>query len=164
LTEQPTTTRYRINGFSIYRYPRRFKVLPLRSPFNREKDFWEECVREEDRIAPVFNRDGYYWDRLRGLTWLEIGGEAWWYMSPTQFRFDLQHSDGNNRIHDRAFRAIKVLMEEGLADRRLREVFSVERVMRDLRSVTLEAKKGAGRMLRNIRAKAEEYRRRFDLE
>ena len=57
----------------------KLKVFPLTFPFNNEKEFWEDCVKEKDRIEPIFNRNGYYLDRENDLAWIEINGEAWKY-------------------------------------------------------------------------------------
>ncbi len=34
---------------------------------------------ERPEIPPVFNRDGYYYDRIRKLCWIECNGRAWLY-------------------------------------------------------------------------------------
>lgn len=120
---------------------RRYKVMSLTFPFSHEKEFWEECVKEQDKIIPVFNRNGYFFDRLTKIAWLEINGEAWKYGNWESFKFDLDINQGNNRIHPTVYVAIKTLMSQGLASKKQREIHYIEWMMRQLRSTYLNARK-----------------------
>jgi hypothetical protein len=104
----------------------KIKVLPLSFPFNYRKEIWEDCVKEENRITPVFNRNGYYLDRISGKTWLEIDGEAWLYKTREGFEYSLKISEGNNRIHPDCMKAIKVLISHKIAPKSLREKYRIE--------------------------------------
>ena len=109
---------------------RRYKVLSLESPFDSSKEWWEGCVKEENRINPIFNRNGYYFDREKQIAWLEINGEAWLYDTKKDFQFALDHNEGNNRIHNDVFQAIGVIMSYHLADRKLINLYLIEDYMR----------------------------------
>lgn len=104
----------------------RYKVLPLPFPFTQEKDFWEECVREEDSMQPVFNRDGYYLDRYMRQPWLEIDGKAWLYGNRQGFEYDLAVSKGNNWLEQHVIDAIRVLIVNKLASQKLKKIYWIE--------------------------------------
>src|SRR4051812_7547141 len=106
------------------------KILPLSFPFTCDKAFWGNCVKEYNRIAPVFNRDGYYFDRSKNLCWIEVGGEAWKYSDRKNFEFLLNHSVGNNRIHPELYEAIGVVLSYGVNPRDLLKIYLTENMIR----------------------------------
>lgn len=116
------------------------KVLSITFPFNYEKKFWIDCLKETDKIRPVFNRNGYYYDRISKKTWLEINGEAWLYSSKEHFLYDLCTNEGNNRISSEAFDAIGLLIEQGLADKKLKKIYYTEKDTRLLLETSRSAK------------------------
>jgi len=119
---------------------RRFKVLPsplgvaIKHPDNEfMQKIWRSCVEEEKRIEPRFNRNGFYLDRQTKETWVELNGQAFLYLGYEGFKSDLEYSEGNNRLHDDAFQAIKILIDYKLADQRQRKLFQIEADRRCLR-------------------------------
>lgn len=110
----------------------KIKVLPLPSCFNCSKEWWIDCLEETNKITPIFNRNGYYYDRLKKITWLEINGEAWKYGSVKSFQYDLKINIGNNRIHNELYQALKTLIGYRLATNKQREIFSIEHDMRQI--------------------------------
>ena len=87
----------------------KIKFLPLSFPFNLNKDYWEDCVEEEARITPVFNKNGYYLDRETNQTWLEINGEAWTYQNREDFDYEIATHEENNWLDKDVFNALKTL-------------------------------------------------------
>jgi len=45
------------------------------------------------KTTPVLNRNGYYYDRKSGKTWIEFDNKAWDYSTPEAFKSDLNHID-----------------------------------------------------------------------
>jgi hypothetical protein len=45
---------------------------------------------EEDKIQPIFNRDGYYWQRQQAFAWFEYNNQAWRMDSDEQFRYEIE--------------------------------------------------------------------------
>lgn len=122
---------------------RRYKVMPMPYHFEYDRRTWHDLISEENRIEPVFNRNGFYLDRQTRLTWVEVNGEAWLYLSFDAFRFDLLHNDGNNRMNNHIFEAIKTLIDARLADKRLKELYKIEETMRLFQAHHWIALKGA---------------------
>jgi len=63
-------------------FQNRYKVLPLESWMIVDGDWvtWkdvQECAKGE--IAPIMNRDGFYYDRATKMCWFEINGRAFLY-------------------------------------------------------------------------------------
>lgn len=117
---------------------RRYKVLPLpnwakvRSPIF-ERTFLS-CIETCSSIEPVFNRDGFYFDRQTGQTWIERLGRAWIYRDRCNFQWELDHNIGNNRIEIRIYDAIKILVDEGMAGNELAHLYEIETYFRYIRS------------------------------
>lgn len=116
---------------------RRYKVLPLPtwagvrlSPlFDRS---WQLCLEHCEVITPVFNRNGFYLDRKTGRAWIEREGKAWVYQDRKNFQFQLDNNPGNNRLENRVYEAIGVLVNEGIAGERLGNLYTVENFARYL--------------------------------
>ena len=109
---------------------RRYKVMPMPYHFLYPRRTWHDLISEENRIEPVFNRNGFYLDRQTQQTWVEVNGEAWLYLSFDTFMFDLLHNDGNNRMDPHIFEAIKTLIDARLANKRRKELYKIEENMR----------------------------------
>lgn len=114
----------------------RIKKLSLSSPFCYSKKAWKDCVQEENKVIPLFNKNGYYWDRISGTCWLEINGEAYKYSTPELFKYELSLLDKG--LEDKTMKAIKILMDEKLASRELRELWQLENQRRLIRQCSLE--------------------------
>ena len=123
---------------------RRFKVLPLTFPFDAPKEWWKDCVETKDKIEPRFNRDGLYFDRQTRESWLEIDGEAWLYGAPEYFLHELAMSDGNNRMEECVFQALKTLRNHRVfswrSEPRLEKLLQQETDKRQLRAVVMDAR------------------------
>lgn len=65
------------------KYRGRYKILQLDFPFKSEKWMWDGLFADEDKLKPMFNRNGLYYDRITKLCWIEINGEAFKYPRET---------------------------------------------------------------------------------
>lgn len=131
---------------------RRYKVLPLSFPFDRAFGYWEDCVEDKNLIQPVFNRNGFYCDRVTGRTWLEIDGKAWLYLTREGFQYELDVCEANNWLDSRLYAALGTLVSFGWATKKQRERWFIEEDRYRIKAASLEAKLGARRM-----------RKRFDV-
>lgn len=132
---------------------RRYKVLSLPSWAKPRKDPMFErsflaSISRYNPIDPVFNRNGYYYDRMAKRAWIERDGKAW-VASASSFEWDLKYNDGEPRLESRVYDAIKVLMEEGLADKQLRVLYCQESHARSRWHRRLEVLKLMRRMASN---------------
>lgn len=132
---------------------RPYKVLSLPSWAKPRKDpMFERSfltnVEHFKAMAPVFNRDGHYYDRFTKCAWIERDGKAW-VASASSFEWDLKYNDGEPRLESRVYDAIKVLMEEGLADKQLRVLYCQESHARSRWHRRLEVLKLMRRMASN---------------
>lgn len=136
----------------------KIKVLPLTFPFSCEKGYWDNCVEEKNRITPVFNRNGYYLDRMTKKTWLEINGEAWIYSDKEYFDYNLAVSEGNNWMEDRCYNALQIVLENGLGNTKLREIFTTACDRRRLKEIgRTSGKAGIG-----FRKRFKEFKEKLD--
>lgn len=55
----------------------RVKILDLPDCYKAKRKYWQSCIENKEEIIPVFNRNGYYWDRFSKIGWIEIDGQAW---------------------------------------------------------------------------------------
>lgn len=126
------------------------KMLPLSFPFNKDVKLWQNCVKAEDKITPIMNRNGFFLNRKTGETWLEINYEAWKYQCKKGFLYILSLSPGNNRIHPDVFEAIKTLMNENIESKKQREMYSTELQLKHERSIKTSSSIRAIHILKNI--------------
>lgn len=130
---------------------RRYKMLPLDFPFNEHPKFWWTCLINNEKIEPVFNRNGYFLDRKTGRTWLEIDGQAWIYRDRIDFEYRLRTSRGNNRITEDIFVALALLIKVRLASPKQKQLYKTEEDIRLLRLTYLSARLAAYKFLKECR-------------
>lgn len=116
---------------------RPYKVLSLPSWAKPRKDPMLErsflvSIRCYNPIDPIFNRNGYYYDRMAKRAWIERNGKAW-VTSASGFEWDLKYSDNEPRLEPRVYDAIEVLIEAKLTDSRLWVLYYLERQARNRR-------------------------------
>jgi hypothetical protein len=126
-------------------------MLALDSPFIYEKDYWAECVKESDRITPIFNKDGYFYDRYDKKAWIEVNGEAWRYGDKDGFLFKLAINDGNNLLSNDIMKAIKLLMREGMASKKQIELHYNQRCRKAIRATYVDSWKWRQRILKDLK-------------
>lgn len=91
----------------------KIKVLPLSAIMSETfqepewEEEWLECMGHP--IEPIFNRNGYYLDRISGLTWCELNGKAWKYDTRKGFEYLIKASEGNNVLAPDIVKALKLL-------------------------------------------------------
>lgn len=121
----------------------KIKKLPLEFPFDRPKTgwiSWGDCVKEEDRITPIFNKNGYYLDRETNITWLEINGEAWKYQTREAFEYRLRTSEFEE-LYDDVYKALQTLSKSSLLTKKQRQILYFQQNIRTSRQVSISAKK-----------------------
>lgn len=130
----------------------RYKKLGLRFPFTLDKDFWEECVEESNRINPVFNSNGFYYDRLTQKVWLEINGEAWYYNNKAHFLYDLNlETAKQNRLHKDVINAIEILQKYRFVSKRQSDLLHWEYNVQMIRKVHLDSRLHAISILKKFK-------------
>ncbi len=108
------------NKYKVLQIPNFFKTLDL---YNYEEKTYRELVQEELRyveVPPVFNRDGWYYDRIAKIAWYEYNGMAWINDNPGQFLYELQCLNSRWLNKDEV-KAIKILMIYGSCPKSLIE-------------------------------------------
>ena len=88
------------------------------------------------KIDPIFNRNGYYYDRIKKFSWFEFAGEAYIVddyskLKRCEFNFflwDIEHNEGENKRLDKdAIAPIKKLIELGLASKKQIKLIELEK-------------------------------------
>jgi len=105
---------------------REVKVLPLDFPYKYyEHEYLEsgiaECLEYKTKIDPVFNRDGWYYDRVKKVSWLEMGGEAWQDERTGDFLYRLELL-GHSPLSKVELKAIKTLRNRNICPKSLRKL------------------------------------------
>jgi len=87
-----------------------------------------DCVVDQlvedkfERLTPVFNRDGWYYDRLAKRSWYEWKGTAWTNKGcADQFLYELSQHDAR-MLEPAEVKAIRTLMVYGSANQELLEL------------------------------------------
>lgn len=91
---------------------RQFKVLPTPRwlEYSDRNTNCKETLSYYERIEPVFNRDGWYYDRLSRSAWYEFGGRAYRCPNSDDFLFELRSLCASERpLPAAAMSAIEVL-------------------------------------------------------
>jgi hypothetical protein len=121
----------------------RYKVLN-----SKLGHFWKEpaglrCFSKErallgtkGKIDPIFNRNGYYYDRIKKFSWFEFNGEAYILddysnLKRGEFNFflwDIEYNEAENKRLDKdAIAPIKKLIELGLASKKQIKLIELEK-------------------------------------
>lgn len=69
------------------------KVLSVPQWVYHSPEDLNEASPDLCETTPVLNRDGYYYDRESGKTWIEFDHKAWDYSTAEAFESDLKHID-----------------------------------------------------------------------
>lgn len=107
----------------------RYKVLRVRPPmFDDTKEF-DDCYL---RISPIFNRDGYYFDRKLDLTWIEYKGLAWNTSDKSYFLHTLDQLN-HLPLRDGERRAIEYIISTKIPLKNIKKLFSIDTQWRYVR-------------------------------
>ena len=68
------------------------KILSVPNWVRYHEDI-NEASPDLSETSPVFNRNGYYYDRKLGKTWIEFDHKAWDYSTAEAFDSDLKYLD-----------------------------------------------------------------------
>lgn len=114
----------------------RYKVLPQKcgTYWHDEPVFRifskSDVVMDLVRIDPIFNRDGYYYDRYTKEAFFEFKGEAYLmkkYHEYDYFLDDLAFAEAKNkRLDKKISRAIAVLIAAGFASKKQIKLYELE--------------------------------------
>jgi len=116
------------------------KVLPLKkSDIKIFRLFGAGEFTNRKEISPVFNRDGYYYDRITKTAWVEILGRAFEY-SPVQFMYELSMLS-HKPLRDIEFQALKTLVINKKASKEMRDLYFIIREWRHLRAVARDTRR-----------------------
>ena len=114
---------------------RRYKVLDLPKPYLHDSNGC--CLNSKPETSPVFNRDGWYYDRLKKISWLEIDSKA--YIERTDYFVYSLKLTGARRLEDYVYKSIGIVLSNGFGDKGLGEIYLIEQQLRILRIIKLEA-------------------------
>jgi hypothetical protein len=111
----------------IFNVKNRYKILPLDNwmIYGQEEDEHEMFIRsvgKENQIEPIFNRNGFYFDRFKKFYWFEVNGTAWKYSRDAKgtFNYKMNVVNLSERVYrEKVMNAIKLLIKEGIADKNL---------------------------------------------
>ncbi len=90
-------------------------------------------VTESDKIPPYFFRDGVYLSKSNGICWAEFDGRAFKY-DQSQFEYELSLLD-HKPLRTKELRATQILIQEGLADKKLKDLYYIDNCVSDLRNL-----------------------------
>ena len=88
-------------------------------------EFKEEFNNSDLKTQPIFNRDGWYYDRMTKLSWIEFNGKAKLDDNPSYFIYTLKH-ESHKRLSSKERDAIKVLMSYNRCPKELIEADRIE--------------------------------------
>lgn len=115
----------------------RYKVLPLPFPFKvKSEEEWEFFSGEEGlgglkKIEPIFNKDGWYYDRHTKITWVECKFGCWETNDPEMFLYILKlHNHPTLPPNVRA--AIKTLISYNICSRQLIDLLRTDNELKAL--------------------------------
>lgn len=104
-------------------------------------------------IEPVFNRDGFYYDRLDKRCWIEYKDKAYQYGDPEDFLYSIRVVYLNKLMSKECMKSIKLLISEGLAPRELKQKYQDQCDYEEIRNSYRMAKKGAIRFRKKLLTK-----------
>ncbi len=100
---------------------------------------WDKHNVKYEEVRPVFNRDGYYYDRYVDVFWLESKGRAWIVDSPQRFFNELRRLN-HKPLSEAERHAIQVLLHGGLAPQLLRDLYETDQSYRKSRRLWSQAR------------------------
>jgi hypothetical protein len=122
----------------------RYKVLPLPTEFTDE--FAEFCYTDPwnrpNKIEPVFNRPGMYFDRKENICWVETTHGCWVLGGRDEFEQELDYQANDEYIlHQDVIEAFKVLESHNVLTRSQRELWWRHNYAEQLRDTGRQARK-----------------------
>lgn len=108
-------------------------------------DFWDEVLEEIEsdskykEIAPVFRRDGWYYDRAMDVLWFEQNGRAW-ERKDEMFAHSLE-MENVRRLSPRERAAIRTLVRLRLCPPELRKLLDRNDYLNELGSLRFSARR-----------------------
>lgn len=122
-----------MSQYKILKLPQFFHITELANTLQlsdepvRSKDQIQERIRRTlkgllglEQTKPVFNRDGWYYDRKTNNCWAEWNGTAW-KMDKQQFLYELQQLN-TPTLHPDEVKAIQTLILFGNCPKSLRQL------------------------------------------
>lgn len=88
---------------------------------------------DEVEIKPKFYRDGFYYNRLEQIAWVEYGGKAFLY-KPSLFLYELNLAN-HIPLSPKEREAIKFLYNRSLKSKKLKKLFDLDSDWKNLRNI-----------------------------
>jgi len=112
------------------------KVLPV--------EYWMELhdidSDELPEIAPILNRDGYFYETVSKRCWFEFNGRAFDLEKNTQFLFELELLN-HKRLSTEENNALKVLTKHKLISKEQCRLLWIDSLIKEIRLDALESNK-----------------------
>jgi hypothetical protein len=110
------------------------KVLPI--------EYWMELHDSDElpEIAPILNRDGYFYETVSKRCWFEFNGKAFDLEKNTQFLFELELLN-HKPLSTEEINALKVLTKHKLISKKQRHLLWIDSLVKEIRLDALESKK-----------------------
>jgi hypothetical protein len=110
------------------------KVLPI--------EYWMELHDSDElpEIAPILNRDGYFYETVSKRCWFEFNGKAFDLEKNTQFLFELELLN-HKPLSIEEINALKVLTKHKLISKEQRHLLWIDSLVKEIRLDDLESKK-----------------------
>jgi len=110
------------------------KVLPV--------EYWMELHYSDElpEIAPILNRDGYFYETVSKRCWFEFNGRAFDLEKNTQFLFELELLN-HKRLSTEEINAFKVLTKHKLISKEQCRLLWIDSLIKEIRLDALESKK-----------------------
>jgi hypothetical protein len=91
-------------------------------------------------IAPILNRDGYFYETVSKRCWFEFNGRAFDLEKNTQFLFELELLN-HKRLSTEEINAFKVLTKHKLISKEQCRLLWIDSLVKEIRLDALESKK-----------------------
>ena len=116
------------------------KVLPVEYWMELHVDYPEMAQDELPEIAPIINRDGYFYETVSKRCWFEFNGKAFDLEKNTQFLFELELLN-HKPLSIEEINALKVLTKHKLISKEQRHLLWIDYLAKEIRLNDLELKK-----------------------
>lgn len=119
--------------------PNEIKVLPLDFWMKRNKKSFLECVKSKNKINPVFNRHGYYYNRITKECWIECEFGCYLY-DEKSFISELKLFN-HNPLLQKEVDALKTLCLNKQLKKQFSEVLFMDNAWKEIRRVGRNSRK-----------------------
>jgi hypothetical protein len=116
------------------------KVLPLAYWMELHVNFPDIAQDELPEIAPILNRDGYFYETVSKRCWFEFNGRAFDLEKNTQFLFELELLN-HKPLSTEEINAFKVLTKHKLISKDQCRLLWIDSFVKGIRLDALESKK-----------------------